>query len=1161
MSGQTGRDTNLAQMSAKANEAIPEDANRIQADQIPWNNPHWHPAHGGLYRNVRLYVTDPLHISLPLYSFLRTTGPYVYATEISDASAQVWVEVPVENGRQSAAPVEVMATIFDRDSRPVLTLTQDGQVAAGASRVFRLSGALAGPQLWEPDYPYLYRVACSLCVDEETIDSCEVPLGIRTVRWDVNTGFYINGRHLKLRGWGQKPTDEWPGLGVAQPDWMHFYTLHLMKEAGANFVRWGHCLGGPAQIEAADRLGLVTEQPGVDGESDTRGAAWTIRAAAFRDTIIYFRNHPSILIWEGGNQKVSSKHAKELRGYMDQYDLHGGRVYAHRRADSITAEFMDVGIGTEGGREIARLPVVEGEYNREESPRRVWDNASPPGFGYPEAKGQTYQLTSEQFAANQVAQFVRKLGAQDHCGGANWIFSDSTSGGRVACEVARASGEVDGVRLAKEAYYVCRAMFRSDPQVHIIGHWTYPEGTKKTVYVASNGEEVEFFVNGRSLGKGKVSDRYLFTFPDIAWEPGEIKAVAYAGGKAVATQTRHTAGPAKALRMTAITGPGGLLADGSDVALIDVEAVDAKGYLCPTFQQRVDFEVEGPVVWRGGYNSGKIKSINNTYLDLECGINRVAVRATREAGTITVKARGEGLSPGSITIQSLPLKVEAGYTTVLPLMPDVALPKESPVRPSLVPAQAVAFVAGQAGIGRFITAFSYSGPTQIVHMEQDAQDGRQVYVDRDWSFAGLPKDLVGADWVQAADNDGLYNALDLMELGVKAGSVVSVAHDDRLARPAWLTRQFQAMSLSLTVNGQAMKVFQRRIEKSEGLTLGSNTEEAGAKAVQMYVVFVNAAVSTQEGPVPQPRDRSAWMKTARWGVMTHYLADWKVREANEPMNIEKWNQMIDRFDVEGLAGQLDAVGAGYTIITIGQNSGYYLSPNATYDRLVGIAPSRCSRRDLVSDVSTALRRRGIRLIVYLPSGAPSGDRGARESLQWQNGPYPNKEFQVKWEQIIRDWSLRWGDKIDGWWFDGCYWPNVMYRSAEPPNFASFAAAARAGNPANAVAFNPGVVPRILSVTPHEDYTAGEINDPNRVEIRRTVDGKIDGTQVHILSFLGEKWGMGSPRFSTEQVVQWSQTIRKQGGVMTWDVPIQRNGLIAQPFVEQLTAVGRAIGCP
>ena len=115
-----------------------------------------------------------------------------------------------------------------------------------------------------------------------------------------------------------------------------------------------------------------------------------------------------------------------------------------------------------------------------------------------------------------------------------------------------------------------------------------------------------------------------------------------------------------------------------------------------------------------------------------------------------------------------------------------------------------------------------------------------------------------------------------------------------------------------------------------------------------------------------------------------------------------------------------------------------------------------------------------------------------------------------------------------------------------------------GNPDSIIAFNPGVVPRILSITPHEDYTAGEINDPNRVEIRRAERGKIDGTQVHILSYLGERWGMGAPRFSTEQVVKWSQGIRKQGGVVTWDVPILPNGLIAQPFLDQLTAVGKAL---
>jgi len=133
----------------------------------------------------------------------------------------------------------------------------------------------------------------------------------------------------------------------------------------------------------------------------------------------------------------------------------------------------------------------------------------------------------------------------------------------------------------------------------------------------------------------------------------------------------------------------------------------------------------------------------------------------------------------------------------------------------------------------------------------------------------------------------------------------------------------------------------------------------------------------------------------------------------------------------------------------------------------------------------------------------------------------------------------------------------MYRSKEPPNFESFAATARAGNPDSIIAFNPGVVPRIISITPHEDYTAGEINDPNSIQIRRAVDGKIDGAQVHILSFLGQNWGMGWPRFTAEQVVEWSRKIADAGGVITWDVPIQKSGLISQPFLDQLTAVGRA----
>jgi beta-galactosidase len=238
--------------------------------------------------------------------------------------------------------------------------------------------------------------------------------------------------------------------------------------------------------------------------------------------------------------------------------------------------------------------------------------------------------------------------------------------------VARASGEVDGVRLPKEAYYVCRAMFRSDPEVHIIGHWNYPVGTKKTVYVASNCEQVELFVNDNSLGHvgpteyEKGSLRYLFTFADVTWQAGQVKAVAYKGGSVAAEQTKRTAGPAAALKMTALTAPGGLVADGSDYVLIDVEAVDKNGQRCPTFEQKVEFELTGPGIWRGGYNSGIINSINKPYLNLECGINRVAVRSTLRPGTIVLRARTEGLNAADLSIDAKPFTVENGYTNVLP---------------------------------------------------------------------------------------------------------------------------------------------------------------------------------------------------------------------------------------------------------------------------------------------------------------------------------------------------------------------------------------------------------------------------------------------------------------------------------------------------------------
>lgn len=808
------------------------------ASSLPWNNPHWHPAHGGIYRNVWIHALNPVHLTLPVFSDLGTTGTYVFATKISPQSAELGIEAQVRNSTGKPADIRLKAEVLDRDGNIVARMEEARTLNAGETREVKLAGTLKNPQRWEPAYPYLYSVRLKLEKNGKPSDETTIPFGVRSVRWDVQTGCWINGHPLKLHGWGQKSTDEWAGLGAAYPDWMHYHTVRLMREAGGNFIRWGHTAGGPAQIAAGDQYGQITIQPGVDGEADIKeDAIWNIRAEAFRDTIIYYRNHPSILIWEGGNQSTSLEHVTRLRGFMDKYDPHGGRAYAHRRANSVVGKFMDVTIGTEGGHEEPQLPVVEGEYNREEAPRRAWDRMTPPYDNY-HAEG-TYDLSAEEFAINQVGQWWKKLGSHaNHCGGANWIFSDSTSGGRVTTEVTRTSGEVDAVRLPKEAYHVCSAMFRDEPTVHIVGHWNYPEGTTKPVYVVSNQPKVELFVNGKSFGAGRQSDHYLYTFGPISWEPGSIKAVAFDPlGNPVTSQEKHTAGKPDRLKLTPITGPGGLRADGADVVLFDVEAVDSHGARCPTVENRVDFSVSGPGIWRGGYNSGKIKSTNHEYLDLECGINRVAIRSTLRPGTLTLTAKSDGLEAASASVDARPLRYVNGATPVRPAAPEQGLL----VAPAGV-GQIVSRPAGSneptpAAEGAFIKHFNYSGPTPGASLARNVRTGQRVYADREEVFADVPVLIKGADQLQLPDKDRNYSALDLISLTVHRDGILALAFDKRIKPPDWLVRDYVDSGETLRIGSAIYSVYQRNVKAGETLTLGGNSDSPNEDA-RMYLVFV-----------------------------------------------------------------------------------------------------------------------------------------------------------------------------------------------------------------------------------------------------------------------------------------------------------------------------------
>jgi beta-galactosidase len=659
-----------------------------------WNSRDFNPIYGGLNRNVRLHLAGRVYQTLPLYENLKTVGVYVYATNLSVSArtATVTVESEVRNESGDQQAVEFSAVVVDADGIVRATFKgETGDLVGGESARLTAGGTLTNVNFWSDLTPNLYDVYSILTVDGKVVDVCKTRTGFRKTEFKGGAGtggVYLNDRFVYLKGYAQRTTDEWAGLGAAYPDWMHDYNADLIRESRANYIRWMHVAPQPANVRACDRAGIIQIAPAGDKEKDAEGRQWEQRLEVMRDTIIYSRNAPSILFWEAGNQVITPAHMEEMVALRKQWDPHGGRVMGVRHGDNnaaaaaITpiAEFYGVMIGQDRRTdELAtpgaifrgysaerrdRAPFIETEDFRDEAARRFWDDFSPPHFGFKPAPKDTWKWNSETFclaAARRYDEYFSQIITHTNPARSKWsgyasiIWSDSNSHGRqYDSEVCRVSGKVDAVRLPKQAFYVYRVMQNDAPDLHIIGHWNYPTNTVKTVYVAANHcDAVELFVNGKSKGKNSSpTNGYIFAFTNVIFAPGAIKAVGLAGGKTVCSGQIQTAGDAKRLKLTAHTGPNGLQADGSDVAFFDVEVVDAQGRRCPTDEARVDFKLDGPALWRGGYNSGITNSVNNLYLHTECGINRVAIRSTLQPGAVTLTATRAGLEPTTRKIES-----------------------------------------------------------------------------------------------------------------------------------------------------------------------------------------------------------------------------------------------------------------------------------------------------------------------------------------------------------------------------------------------------------------------------------------------------------------------------------------------------------------------------
>ncbi|HWH68119.1 MAG TPA: DUF4982 domain-containing protein, partial [Candidatus Sulfotelmatobacter sp.] len=544
------------------------------SQRYQWNDRNFNANFGGLPKNARLHLTGRLYQTLPLYSRLGTVGVYVYAQDfdLPGQAATVVAESEVRNENATACAFECEVVLEDRDGKVLKRFTSGKTtLAAHQTALTRASSRVQGLHFWSWGYGYLYTVHTLLKMDGRIVDAVSTRTGFRQAEFHQGL-VKLNGRPMQLKGYAQRTSNEWPALGSAVPPWLSDFSNGLMVEGNANLVRWMHVTPWKQDVESCDRVGLCQAMPAGDSEGDVQGRRWEQRVELMRDAIIYNRNNPSILFYESGNKGVSEEHLRQMQALRDQYDPHGGRaVGAREMLGSQAAEY--------GGEMLylnksARIPLWAMEYCRDEALRKYWDELSPPfhkeGQGplYRNASAADYNRNQDAFACEAVARWYDYwrarpgTGTRVNAGGVNIIFSDSNTHCRGA-ENFRRSGEVDALRIPKDAFWAHQVMWDGwvdieRPRLHILGHWNYPAGTKKNIYVVSSAEQVDLFLNGQSLGQGKPSNRFLYTFENVAWQPGVLRAVGSApGGHKLCEATLETVGEPVALKLKGITGPGG----------------------------------------------------------------------------------------------------------------------------------------------------------------------------------------------------------------------------------------------------------------------------------------------------------------------------------------------------------------------------------------------------------------------------------------------------------------------------------------------------------------------------------------------------------------------------------------------------------------------------
>ncbi len=628
----------------------------------------WWYEGAGIYRHVWLVKTDPLHVA--------HWGTFVTATvadPLDPEQAEVVIRTEVTNGYDKDMSCKLESTIVDADGNEVATSQSRETIVSREMQQFRQTVDVGSPHLWSVDDPYLYRVLTTVKSNGRITDTYETTFGIRTLKFDAEKGFFLNGKPLKLKGTCNH--QDHAGVGTAVPDHLQEYRIRLLKEMGSNAYRCAHNPPTPEVLDACDHLGMLVmdENRFLDSSAE--------RLADLESMVRRDRNHPSIILWSTSNEESLQRSPVGARIVATMADLvrklDPSRPVTAAMHDSWGSAFSDA-LDVQGcnyfpedyddyHQNHPHQPVIGSETSGTSTTRGIYVTDRQAGYV------SAYNREANAFGASTTAEYGWRMIADRPWMGGTFVWTGFDYRGEPTpyewpC-INSQLGMMDMCGFPKDNYYYYQSWWSDETVLHIFPHWNWAgrEGEEIDVWCYSNCDRVELFLNGESLGTQEIQPNGHLEWK-VPYAPGTLLAVGYRNGEEIARAAVETTGPAAGIQLDPDRKI--IRADGQDVVIVNVSVRDEQGRVVPTADNNIHFQVSDNATVLGMGNGDPSShepdqptvtverifepggSVDHSVAKRRAfnGLCQVIVQASREPGEIILTVQTPGLPVATVIV-------------------------------------------------------------------------------------------------------------------------------------------------------------------------------------------------------------------------------------------------------------------------------------------------------------------------------------------------------------------------------------------------------------------------------------------------------------------------------------------------------------------------------